>query len=66
VALHHIISWADGGDTDLDNLVLLCRSHHRLVHHSDWTIRMSRGIPWFIPPTTIDPARQPRRNILRQ
>jgi hypothetical protein len=63
---HHIISWADGGDTDLDNLVLLCRSHHRLVHHSDWAIRMTGGIPWFIPPSTIDPARQPRRNILRQ
>jgi hypothetical protein len=63
---HHIVSWADGGDTDLDNLVLLCRSHHRLVHHSDWVIRMSRGVPWFIPPPAIDPARQPRRNILRQ
>jgi hypothetical protein len=63
---HHIKSWADGGATDLDNLVLLCRSHHRLVHHSDWAVRMSRGIPWFIPPPTIDPARQPRRNILRQ
>jgi Domain of unknown function (DUF222)/HNH endonuclease len=63
---HHIVSWADGGDTDLDNLVLLCRSHHRLVHHSEWSVRMTRGIPWFIPPATIDPARQPRRNILRQ
>jgi hypothetical protein len=63
---HHIKSWANGGATDLDNLVLLCRTHHRLVHHSDWTIRMSRGIPWFIPPPAIDPARQPRRNILRQ
>jgi hypothetical protein len=63
---HHVISWVDGGNTDLDNLVLLCRAHHRLVHHSDWSIRMDRGIPWFIPPSTIDPARQPRRNILRQ
>ena len=29
---HHRKHWADGGATDLDNLVLLCRRHHRLVH----------------------------------
>ncbi len=63
---HHIIPWAAGGDTDLHNLVLLCRTHHRLVHHSDWSIRMTHGIPWFIPPPEIDPAQQPRRNTLRQ
>src|SRR5207248_4268667 len=25
---HHMVHWIDGGDTDLDNLVLLCRRHH--------------------------------------
>ncbi len=63
---HHVIHWADGGDTSLDNLVLLCRRHHRLVHRSDWTIRMTNGIPWFIPPPEIDLSRQARRNLLRQ
>ncbi len=29
---HHIVHWADGGATRLDNLVLLCRHHHRLLH----------------------------------
>jgi hypothetical protein len=29
---HHIEHWADGGSTRLDNLLLLCRRHHRMVH----------------------------------
>jgi hypothetical protein len=32
VDAHHIRHWARGGPTALDNLVLLCRRHHRLVH----------------------------------
>jgi hypothetical protein len=29
---HHIHHWSEGGETSLDNLVQLCRYHHRLVH----------------------------------
>jgi hypothetical protein len=32
VDAHHITHWADGGETSLNNLVLLCRRHHRMVH----------------------------------
>ena len=36
--VHHIVPWAHGGPTDLDNLVLLCGHHHRLVHERRWHI----------------------------
>ncbi|MDH3713615.1 MAG: HNH endonuclease [Gammaproteobacteria bacterium] len=32
VDAHHITHWADGGETNLDNLVQLCPHHHRLMH----------------------------------
>jgi Domain of unknown function (DUF222)/HNH endonuclease len=37
---HHITHWADGGHTRLDNLVLLCRRHHRAVHEEGWSVRL--------------------------
>jgi len=50
VDAHHIRHWADGGDTSIDNLALLCRHHHRLMHEdgfgversADGSIRFSR------------------------
>jgi hypothetical protein len=33
---HHLVHWAEGGATDLDNLVLLCHAHHRLIHEGGW------------------------------
>jgi len=33
---HHLVHWARGGGTDLDNLILLCHAHHRLIHEGGW------------------------------
>ena len=38
---HHIVHWQNGGETSLDNLVLLCRYHHRLVHEGGFDCRRS-------------------------
>ncbi|MCP4302118.1 MAG: DUF222 domain-containing protein [Gammaproteobacteria bacterium] len=38
---HHIKHWADGGETGLDNLVLLCRHHHHLVHEGGFACERS-------------------------
>ncbi len=38
VDAHHIVHWARGGATSLDNLVLLCRHHHRLVHEGGFAV----------------------------
>ena len=39
---HHIKYWADGGETSLDNLILLCSHHHRLVHEGGFTVATRR------------------------
>jgi hypothetical protein len=36
---HHKVHWAQGGETSLGNLVLLCFRHHRLVHEGGYTIQ---------------------------
>jgi hypothetical protein len=38
---HHLVSWLDGGPTDLANLALLCRAHHHAVHEGGW--QLTRG-----------------------
>ena len=35
---HHVVPWSAGGATDIDNAVLLCRFHHRLVHEGGWDL----------------------------
>ena len=52
---HHVKHWADGGETKLGNLLLLCSHHHRLVHEEGWRVE------WWgrdRQPAFIDPRRQ--------
>ncbi len=48
---HHLIHWARGGPTDLENLITLCGFHHRLVHEDGWKISGSPNgtIVWVRP-----------------
>jgi hypothetical protein len=50
---HHLIPWIDGGPTNLDNLALLCRRHHRSVHEGRWQLTRTPGGQW----TASPPAR---------
>lgn len=48
---HHVQHWADGGPTDLTNLVLVCSHHHRFVHDHGWTLQSTTsGRFTFVPP----------------
>jgi hypothetical protein len=38
---HHLVHWLEGGPTDLANLALLCRAHHRAIHEGGW--QLTRG-----------------------
>lgn len=60
---HHIWHWVNGGGTSLDNLVLVCGHHHRLLHHTPWEVRLNPvdGRPEYLPPPR--PGRPPPKWI---
>ena len=47
VDAHHIQHWSAGGETSLDNLMLLCSRHHRLVHEGGFCIERDFQDRWF-------------------
>ncbi|MEO2106985.1 MAG: DUF222 domain-containing protein [Actinomycetota bacterium] len=73
--VHHIIHWAAGGRTDLDNLVRLCRFHHTSVHQlgigigrsvadRSWAFTTADGHPIELPrPRVADGALEPGRGL---
>ena len=48
---HHIVHWADGGETKLENTLLLCRLHHRRVHEGGYRVCSDRNgqVAFFTP-----------------
>jgi hypothetical protein len=48
---HHIRWWRNGGRTDLDNLLLICSFHHKLVHEHGWAVKRDADgtVRWFRP-----------------
>jgi hypothetical protein len=51
VDAHHVEHWADGGETKLDNLMLICTYHHTLLHEGGFKIqRDAAGEPYFVRP----------------
>jgi hypothetical protein len=51
---HHRHFWGDGGPTTLENLVLLCRPHHQMVHEGGFELKPAPGGRW-----TLSPPNQP-------
>jgi hypothetical protein len=57
---HHVLEYElDHGPTNIDNGVLLCPHHHRMLHHSDYAMKMIGGRPHLIPPRFIDREQTP-------
>jgi hypothetical protein len=44
---HHLVADTDGGETVLDNLILLCQRHHRLLHDNHLHTAGSAEHPTF-------------------
>lgn len=56
---HHIVPWSEGGATDLDTGVLLCRHHHLLLHNNGWRFSRVDGELVVIPPASVDREQRP-------
>ena len=45
---HHVCFWDPYGTTDIDNMVLLCRHHHRMIHAGSLEVMIIAGVPAFL------------------
>ena len=59
---HHVVPWAAGGPTDLDNMIMLCPRHHAETDAGTWQITMTDGVPWVRLPAWLDRTRPLLRN----
>lgn len=61
---HHLVHWADGGETTLENAALLCSHHHRYVHEYGYEVELGRDRrPPFRDPEGRLVATIPARNL---
>jgi len=62
---HHLRHWLHGGDTSLDNLVMLCSFHHHLVHEGGWRITADADKTFLFHPAGGSPlaAVPPREHV---
>ena len=71
---HHIVHWADGGPTIVENLIMVCSHHHRLLHDDGWGVALPRdgttawtrpgGVPFIPGPLTR--LRELKRHLARR
>ena len=47
---HHVQFWEDHGTTGINDLVLLCRHHHRMIHADRLSVDIIDGVPYFYDP----------------
>ena len=65
---HHRKHWIDGGETNPEDLELLCCHHHHKVHEGGWKMTISNDpdrTPWFWPPDGRPPLQGQRRPLLK-
>ncbi len=68
---HHVMHWVDGGKTSLDNTLLLCDRHHRLLHEGGYRLRTDHRSELFlqtarsaiITSAPVDSIRRPRQYV---
>lgn len=68
--IDHVVPWHRGGTTDHDNLVHLCRRHHRLKHETGWmlerVVATGRATPERAAPERPTPRITPRNTALQR
>lgn len=63
--VHHLDEWAQGGNTDVDRMCLVCDYDHRLITHEGFTVTMGPdGRVQWTAPAHLDPSRTPHVNPL--
>lgn len=61
--IDHTIAAEDGGSTSTDNLAVLCRGHHIVKHHTQWSLEQRDGgvLVWTSPTSRRHPSQPPSR-----